>query len=517
MVSKATHPKKPSEDIGFDFDGDFSAGEGIDLITTWLRESGKAPLLSKEDEIELAAKIETCRRSILAAVAPTTLAIEKLKELAKSPVQVEAPASEEEGDETFPQTSSTPVTEETAQLMKKLARNFDRIRKQLLESTDESNRTSIREEFQSAIEKTEAALEKNPLHHSWIIDCADELLTLSKDLAALAQRKGGYTRVLSTVDMTEDKFLQMVETRRQSGRDWKRLEDRFGKTREEIDSLADNVLECCCDEQALLDRAGVPKETLKLICKKVQKLQADLIQAKHLFAEANLRLVISVAKRYRDRGLPFLDLIQEGNFGLLRAIEKFDHHRGFKFSTYATYWIRQSISRSIGDRSRTVRLPVHLQDNIRKLQKAKDELEMTLGREPSIEEVAAKIGESVEKTRMMENLTLSFVSLDTPIDDDGKLELAEVIPDHLHASPVEELDRKTALEDIEKALANLSDREREIVRLRYGLHDGKAHTLEELGQMMGVTRERVRQLEMKALRILRHPMVGKRLLDHVGN
>ncbi|MCA9424094.1 MAG: sigma-70 family RNA polymerase sigma factor [Candidatus Omnitrophica bacterium] len=517
MVSKAAPHKKSRDEAGFDFDSDVTSSEGIDLVTTWLRESGKAPLLSKDEEIELAAKIEECRQSILATIAPTKVTIDKLKEIVNSVEELAPTEVDEESDDEVLQTASGPLTEENAAVMKKLSRSFERIRKRLVEETDSEDRGSVRETVGLSIDKAREALEKNPLHHTWIIDCAQELQDIQKEIGNVAQRKGGYTRILSSAGMSEEKFLESIDKRRKSGRGWKTLEKRFGKTREELDELADNLLSCCYDEQQLIDRAGVPKESLRLLCRRVQKIQTELVEAKHLFAEANLRLVISVAKRYRDRGLPFLDLIQEGNFGLLRAIEKFDHHRGFKFSTYATYWIRQSISRSIGDRSRTVRLPVHLQDNIRKLQKAKDELEMTLGREPSVEEVAAKIGESVEKTRMMENLTLSFVSLDTPIDDDGKLELAEVIPDHIHSSPVEEMDKKAALADIEEALTNLSDREREIVRLRYGLNDGKAHTLEELGQMLGVTRERVRQLEMKALRILRHPMVGKRLMDHVGN
>jgi RNA polymerase primary sigma factor len=314
--------------------------------------------------------------------------------------------------------------------------------------------------------------------------------------------------------MEESEFLAKVSKYSKSGRGWPRLENALSASREDLQELAANIEECNLEERRWVRKVGVPVAVLRRACRRIQTLRDRLIKTKHQFAEANLRLVISVAKRYRDRGLPFLDLIQEGNLGLLRAIEKFDHQRGFKFSTYATYWIRQSISRSIGDRSKIVRLPVHLQDNLRKMQRAKDELAMALGREPMIEEVAGRIGETVEKTRMMENLTLSFVSLDTPIDDDGKLELAEVIPDQETPSPSDRLDETTALEDIEEALTHLSDREREIVRLRYGLKDGKSHTLEELGQMLGVTRERVRQLEMKALRILRHPMVGKRLIEH---
>lgn len=511
--------KKPqsAEEAGFDFDGDFSASDGVDLITTWLRESGRAPLLTKDDEVTLAERMEVNRDGILAQIIITRPAIERLKEIANRNI-VAGPDASEDGDETeILLNSSNGVTEELAEQVGRLATRLHRYRLQLCRTDPESRSKQITAEQQAFMDRAASFLEDNPLHHSWLIDVADELLEIYRQIGDVTQKKTGYVRRLTNMGMDEDKFFRHVGKCVETGRGWPVVERKTGQDRSVLMDLYANLCEVHGELQSLLDKAGVPREILKRMCRKIRAFQEDLIKTKHLFAEANLRLVISVAKRYRDRGLPFLDLIQEGNLGLLRAIEKFDHHRGFKFSTYATYWIRQSISRSIGDRSRTVRLPVHLQDNLRRMQRVRDELTLSLGREPRIEEIALEIGESVERARSMESLSLSFVSLDTPIDTDGKLELAEVIPDQSHDSPSESLEEKSALEDLEEALTYLSDREREIVRLRYGLKDGKSYTLEELGQMMGVTRERVRQLEMKALKVLRHPMVGKRLLDHLGN
>jgi RNA polymerase primary sigma factor len=509
------HKKRKSaiEEAGFDFDGDFSSNEGIDLITTWLRESGRADLLSKEDEMELAAKIDEARQGIVTELAVTRIAIERFKEISKVPESEATP--EEEGE--FVPTAGEPLSHETRKKMGRLARKMESFRKELEGAEDSRDICRITREQEEVLERVAEYVQKTEIHHTWIISKADRLAEIQKELAVNAQRKGGYLRKIISAGMTEEEFIDQIEKKSRSGRGWKHLEERLATSREDLLELAGHIWECNAVEEQLMTEAGLPKEILKRAVRRIAVFQEKLLKSKHLFAAANLRLVISVAKRYRDRGLPFLDLIQEGNLGLLRAIEKFDHKRGFKFSTYATYWIRQSISRSIGDRSKIVRLPVHLQDNLRKMQKAKDELAMSLGREPMIEEIAGRIGESIEKTRMMENLTLSFVSLDTPIDEDGKLELAEVIPDSEAASPSSTLNEKAALEDIEEALSHLSEREQEIVRLRYGLKDGKAHTLEELGQMMGVTRERVRQLEMKALKTLRHPMVGKHLIEHMGN
>lgn len=503
------------EEVGFDFDGDWGSSEGVDLITTWLRESGRAPLLTKEDEIELSAKMEEARRGIISQVAITRPAVERFREIAHRPV-IESEEEDDLGEDVLP-TASVPMTEETRQRMSQLARRLERLRRDLVRAEDMDSGKSPSSEQQVILSKVEDYIRSHPVHHTWIGDIPERLIQVQARLGEVAQRRAGILRRLRARKIAEKTFLNQTGKAVETGRGWPALERRLGLKRDSLAELYRSLVEVGDSEETLQKEVGVPLRILRRICERVEELQAQLIRTKQRFAEANLRLVISVAKRYRDRGLPFLDLIQEGNLGLLRAIEKFDHHRGFKFSTYATYWIRQSISRSIGDRSRTVRLPVHLQDNLRRIQRAKDDLMADLGREPSIEELAERVGDTVERTRAMENLSLSFVSLDTPIDDEGKLDLSEVIADQGHSSPYQSLEETTALEDIEEALNHLSEREREIVRLRYGLKDGKAYTLEELGHMLGVTRERVRQLEMKALRVLRHPMVGRRLLDHIGN
>lgn len=506
---------RSTEEIGFDFDGDWSSSEGVDLITTWLRESGRTPLLSKDDEIELSTRMEEARRGIISQVAITRPVVERFREIAHRPV-IETEEEDDLGEDVLP-TSSVPMSEETRRRMAQLARKLERLRKDLVRVEDENTGKAPSRAQQEILGKVEDYIRSHPVHHTWIGTIPERLLQVQTHLGEAARRRAGILRRLRARKMAERTFLNQAGKAVESGRGWPALERRLGLGRDSLAELYRDLVQVEDSENAYREEVGVPPRVLRRICERVEELQAQLIHTKQRFAEANLRLVISVAKRYRDRGLPFLDLIQEGNLGLLRAIEKFDHHRGFKFSTYATYWIRQSISRSIGDRSRTVRLPVHLQDNLRRIQRAKDDLMAGLGREPSVEELADRIGDTVERTRAMENLSLSFVSLDTPIDDEGKLELSEVIADQGHSSPYQSLEETTALEDVEEALTHLSEREREIVRLRYGLKDGKAYTLEELGHMLGVTRERVRQLEMKALRVLRHPMVGRRLLDHIGN
>jgi len=506
-------PNRTAQKAGFDFDGDFGSNEGLDLITTWLRESGKAPLLSKKDEVKLAVNMEEVRQGIIASIAITRPAIGRFREISRHPIGMDlAPPDKDPG-----KVASDPISPETKRVMARVARRLSEFRRELFAPVGKKDGNRAKRDDYQALEKAEKYLQNQDIHHAWVIDVADRLLAIQDELSHLGRRKGGHFTRIKASGMTEEQFLKKVGSAVRTRRGWPDLERKLKSDRGKIESLYDRLKEITDEESKLLKEAGVPRPVLKRICGKVQVLNSQLIRVKHQFAEANLRLVISVAKRYRDRGMPFLDLIQEGNLGLLRAIEKFDYHRGFKFSTYATYWIRQSISRSIGDRSRTVRLPVHLQDNLRRMQRAKDALAVKLGREPYVEEIAENIGESVERTLSMQNLAISFVSLDTPIDEEGKLELAEVIPDPSAPSPSLTFGEKSAMEDVEKALSYLSDREQEIVRLRYGLKDGRNHTLEELGQMLGVTRERVRQLEMKALRVLRHPMVGKHLAEHISS
>ncbi len=474
-----------------------------DPIRLYLREIGRERLLTAEEEVKLAKEIKKGQRIIEKALFASNIFLD---EILKTVERIKNDKLDVENLLEYQEIYCISPEDK-----RKLKRKFFSLEKAIKDKHIEIKKLKkngivneeTKKEIFKALKKAKINKEEIKRISRKISSYYDEIVDLEKKLKEIEEKSG---RSIEEIK----KLSQIIKNK-----EIENIKDKFFPNADEIDSMCSEIKKIETRLQEIENLTGESIESLKNLHRKIEKGREIINKAKNRLIRSNLRLVVSIAKKYTNRGLHFFDLVQEGNIGLIKAVEKFEYKKGYKFSTYATWWIRQAITRSISDQARTIRIPVHMIEQINKVIRESRQLLQKLGREPTAEEIAERLGWSVARVKGIRNVARDPISLETPIGDDEDTLLGDFIEDKESDNPANKTSYTLLQELINEVLSTLPEKEQKVLRMRFGLDDGYSHTLEEVGYVFNVTRERIRQIEVKALRRLKHPTRSKKLKDYL--
>jgi RNA polymerase primary sigma factor len=547
-AAKADDDDKDEEESGGNVD-EANLGRTDDPVRMYLREMGSVELLSREGEIAIAKRIEAGRDMMIGGLCESPLtfkaivawhdAVNNGRMLLRDVIDLEATAGANTPEGTPPPEEEYEEGDEAAEgvglslsaleekLKPEALKAFEEIEgaysklykltSKRMDAYTSGGEQSARSEktYEKQRQELVALVEKVHLHNNRIEELVDQLKGLNRRQTML---EGQVLRLAEAQKVKRDEFIEQWRgseldpawfdrISKLQGKGWKAF---VARSKDDAEAIRAEIAKVAAD-------TGLPVPDFKRVYATVSRGERDMTQAKKEMIEANLRLVISIAKKYTNRGLQFLDLIQEGNIGLMKAVDKFEYRRGYKFSTYATWWIRQAITRSIADQARTIRIPVHMIETINKLVRTSRQMLHEIGREPTPEELAEKLGMPLEKVRKVLKIAKEPISLETPIGDEEDSHLGDFIEDKNAIIPLDAAIQSNLREATTRVLSSLTPREERVLRMRFGIGMNTDHTLEEVGQQFNVTRERIRQIEAKALRKLKHPSRSRKLRSFLDN